>query len=128
MLYKYVENFVVFFGLGRGYIEVVLKLEIWSNNFFPELLILTFSFFKEEHPEKILLILLTLFVLNEDKSIDFREEHSENIHFISLTLAVLNEDKSIDSKEEHLQNILPISLTLVVLNEDKSIDFKEEHP
>ena len=51
------------------------------------------------------LILLTLFVINEDKSIDFKEELKKNIELILVTLFVLNEDKSIDSKEEHLLNI-----------------------
>ena len=50
------------------------------------------------------------------------------MHHILLTLVVLNEDKSIDFKEEHPLNICDILLTLVVLNEDKSIDSKEEHP
>ena len=53
------------------------------------------------HRENISHILLTLVVLNEDKSIEFKEEHSENIQLILLTLIVLNEDKSIDCKEEH---------------------------
>jgi hypothetical protein len=50
-----------------------------------------------------------------------------NISFIFITLFVLNEDKSIDSKEEHLLYILLIFITLFALNEDKSIDSKEEH-
>ena len=44
-------------------------------------------------------MLITLFVLNEDKSIDFKEEQSENIQLILVTFFELNEDKSIDSKE-----------------------------
>ena len=96
-----------------------------SNNFIPDSLIFTFSFFNEEHPSNIKLIFSTLVVLNEDKSIDCKEEHKKNIPCISLTLVVLNEDKSIDCKEEHPENIQLIFLTLVVLNEDKSIDCKK---
>ena len=45
-----------------------------------------------------------------------------------ITLYVLNEDKSIDTKEEHSQNIKSIWVTLFVLNEVKSIDFKDLQP
>ena len=57
-----------------------------------------------------------------------KEEQEENIQLILVTLVVLNEDKSIDSKEEQRVNICIILVTLVVLNEDKSIDYKEEQP
>ena len=53
--------------------------------------------------------------------------HILNIDPILLTLEVLNEDKSIDSKEEHSWNIYDILLTLDVLIEDKLTDTKEEH-
>ena len=42
---------------------------------------------------------------NEDKFIDFREEQPENMQLISLTLLVQNEDKSNDCKEQQLRNI-----------------------
>ena len=43
------------------------------------LFIFILFFFKEEQLKNIKLILVTLFVLNEDKSIDFKEEQSLNI-------------------------------------------------
>ena len=70
---------------------------------------------------------MLIYILNYHLQYFFlKEEQKENILFILVTLVVLNEDKSIDSKEEHLKNISLILVTLVVLNEDKSIDFKEE--
>ena len=52
--------------------------------------------------------------------------------YILLTLLVLNEDRSIDSKQEHPSNIKIILLTLFALNEDRFISFKGktffEHP
>ena len=56
---------------------------------------LTFSFFKEEHPKNIKIILLTLVVLNEDKSIDIKEEH-----FLNIQKVLVN-------------NLLNINLTLI---------------
>ena len=44
------------------------------NNLALLFFIIIFSFFKEEHRQNIPLILLTLVVLNEDKSIDSKEE------------------------------------------------------
>jgi len=78
---------------------------IYIRFFFSFLFNLTFSFFKEEHLKNIKLLLVTFFVLNEDKSIDFKEEHFQNILLILVTLFILNEDKSIISKEEHPLNI-----------------------
>ena len=72
---------------------------MYDNSLLSLLFILIFSLFKEEHPQNIPSILLTLVVLNEDKSIDFKEEHPENIKRILLIFVVLNEDKFIDSKE-----------------------------
>ena len=43
-----------------------------------------------------------------------------------VTLFVLNEEKFIDSKDEQFRNILFILVTLLALNEDKSKDFKDE--
>ena len=76
------------------------RSEIYKNILFP-FLILIFSFLKEEQPQNIPLISLTLVVLNEDKSIYFKEEQPLNIQLILLTLIVLNEDKSIYFIEEH---------------------------
>ena len=44
-------------------------------------------------------------VLKEDKSIDFKEEQPQNIRVILVTLFVLKEDKSIEIKDLQLQNI-----------------------
>ena len=44
-------------------------------------------------------------VLKEDKSKDFKEEYPEKILFILITLSVLKEGKSIDIKEKHPENI-----------------------
>ena len=50
--------------------------------------------------------------------------HKKKIQPKLVTLFVLNENKSNDFIEFQFQNIPPILITLLVLNEDKSTDFK----
>ena len=67
-----------------------------------------------------------MFVINEDKSIDFKYKHPQNIYSAFQTLFVLNENKSIDSKNLLLKNIWFIFITFFEFNEDKSFDIKDE--
>ena len=75
----------------------------------------------------IQLISVTLFVINEDKLIDFKDKQFWNIASIFLTLIVFNDDKFIDSKDDISENIPHILVMLYALKVDKSIDFKEQH-
>ena len=62
--------------------------------------------FKELHPINIqLLFLVTLLILNDDKSIEIKEVHKENKPEISVTFYVLNEDNFIFSKDLESENI-----------------------
>ena len=72
----------------------------WSiNGSYPHF-ILIFSLFKELQHWNISCT-SNFFALNDDKSNDSKEEHPENINDILLTLVVSNEDKSIDFKDLH---------------------------
>ena len=66
---------------------------------------------KDEHPENILLIVETLFVLKLDKFNDVKDEQSENKAVIPQHEVVLKLDKFIDVKFLHLENIEYIIVT-----------------
>ena len=71
-------------------------------------------------------ILVTFFVLNEDKLSEVKEEHPSNIPAILKHFSVFNEDKFNEVKEEHPSNILSILITFFELNDSKFNDFNPE--